>query len=126
MKRGRLLLVCSAALCALSIQVAGCARRVARVDLLPNAASAIEFLTDGETYRDTVVKQLGPLFRTLDDGQVLTYRLDASFQPVAVNFAWRERPGKWDHPWSDTQRYSLVLVFDSRGVLVRHSLVSVR
>jgi hypothetical protein len=69
------------------------------------------FIENGATTRARVLDQLGSPQAEFEHGRVLAYRLDekrdlvASFHQTA---------------------YSLILVFDERGILERHALVRVR
>lgn len=79
----------------------------------------LDFLQDGQTAKDTVILKLGQPSATLESGHILTYRLG---QEKKRGYYLREAGAT---NWLEL-KYSLVLVFDARGVLERHSLVEVR
>lgn len=79
----------------------------------------LDFLEDGVTTRDEVVKRLGVPLHCLDEGKACTYRLghDEAGQFVARGnevTGWRGLDG------------SVVVVYDAHGVLQRHAFVPVR
>jgi len=99
----------------LAVALSACAgphvnRDIGRKDLL-------DFLSDGVTRREDVMLKLGEPSAQYEASRILTYRLgkdDTGYFPASGPRS----------DWSATP-YSLVLVFDSAGVLARHSLVGV-
>jgi len=93
------------------ILLAGCASTpVGRGDLL-------DFLTVGVSTREDVILKLGEPNSTYEDARILAYRLSRD-------------EGGWiildqPHAWRSV-RINLVVVFNDKGVLTRHSLVEVR
>jgi hypothetical protein len=78
----------------------------------------LDFLNDGVTRRDDVYLKLGEPSARFEDLRILTYRIgkdDGGYFPA----------GGPRGDWSGLP-YSLVLVFDSSGILTRHALVEVR
>ncbi len=78
----------------------------------------LSFLADGVTRKEEVYKNLGSPSAQFEESRILTYRLGQNKGGFFAASAPRD-------DWS-TYRYSLVLVFDSGGILTRHSLVEVR
>ncbi|WP_155836970.1 hypothetical protein [Paraburkholderia mimosarum] len=87
----------------------------------------LDFLGDGTTTRETALLKLGEPSGTFDRDRILTYRIgipkDGGYfllHPHAAGTAynWSAEPG--------VSLYSLVLVFDEKNILVKHSLVRVR
>lgn len=79
-------------------------------------ARLLDFLQDGKTAREAVYLQLGEPSGVYENGRILTYRLaedTGGYLLLAPRGEWRGM-------------YSLVLSFDERGTLARHSLVRVR
>ena len=78
----------------------------------------LDFLSDGATRREEAILKLGEANAQYEGSRILTYRLGKDeagyFLVRAPHSDWRATP------------YSLVLVFDSAGVLARHSLVEVQ
>jgi hypothetical protein len=82
----------------------------------------LEFLVDGQTSRTMVLQKLGPPTARFERDNILTYRLAYDERNKGYLPVLRER--QWDSMWSQA-RHSLVLVFDSQGILTEHSLVEV-
>ena len=110
------------ALAALLLASAGCVTPPpppsGRVDLLA-------FLADGSTARSKVLSKLGQPSAAFEAEKILTYRL--GFEPKSKGY-WvvgRETDGS---PWPVwiSAKFSLVLVFNDKGVLLEHSLVNIR
>lgn len=80
----------------------------------------LEFLADGHTTRETVVLSLGQPSASFDQDSILTYRIGE--HEIQGMYPMTPQVLK---PW-DQVRYSLVLVFDSEGVLQKHRLVPVQ
>ncbi|MDH5536038.1 MAG: hypothetical protein OEZ08_10780 [Betaproteobacteria bacterium] len=99
-------------LVALVAALAGCASTppIGKKDLLT-------FLHDGKTTREDVMLHLAEPSAIFEGGRIITYRLD-------------EDEGGYTIAGARTQgwccKYSLVLSFDEKGVLRRHSLVRVK
>jgi hypothetical protein len=78
----------------------------------------LNFLRDGATRRDDVYLHLGEPSARYEDSGILAYRIG---RDDGGYFSAGGSRADWSiAPWS------LVLAFDSGGVLVRHSLVEVR
>ena len=77
-----------------------------------------DFLEHGRTSRSTVVLKLGSPSKTLEDDSILTYRIGEV--PEEGYFVLDS-----DRAWLGAKD-SLVLVFDSRGILRDHSLIPVK
>jgi hypothetical protein len=91
--------------------LAACSTPVGHKDLL-------DFLSDGLTRREDVLLKLGEPSARFEESRIVTYRLgrdDGGYFPA----------GGPRSDWSAAP-YSLVLVFDSNGILTRHSLVEVQ
>ncbi|HAM73082.1 MAG TPA: hypothetical protein DCM86_15705 [Verrucomicrobiales bacterium] len=100
---------------ALGLLLGGCVTPVRPV----SNAHLLDFLKDGLTTRESVVLELGQPSGLLESGRILTYRVGR--EPDDGYFV-REAGSQ---TWSQT-KYSLVLVFDERKILVHHALVEVR
>ena len=78
----------------------------------------LDFLSDGLTRREDVLLKLGEPSARFEESRIVTYRLgkdDGGYFPA----------GGPRSDWSAAP-YSLVLVFDSNGILTRHSVVEVQ
>lgn len=99
----------------LAVLVAGCATPAipgARPDLLA-------FLSPGQTTREEVILQLGQPSAAFEQEHILTYRIgEHPSQGLYVVSP------KAMLPWQQV-KYSLVLVFDTRGTLQKESRVPV-
>jgi hypothetical protein len=80
----------------------------------------LDFLEEGKTIKQTVFEKLGQPSGTFENGRILTYRIGSEEEKGYFIFDAVPRPG-----WYKS-KFSLVLVFDAYGVLVKKSLVSVR
>ncbi len=78
----------------------------------------LDFIQDGTTTRDEILLNLGQPSAVFQDEAILTYRIGEDKRGYFI-----EVPSVSD--WQFV-RYSLVLVFDAKGTLQRHNLVSVR
>jgi len=90
-------------------------------------ADLLEFLADGKTSKEEVLMKLGQPSGKFESEKILTYRL--GFDSHSRGYYVVERaPGMGHEPtwaaWMNT-KYSLVLVFDNKDVLRKHSLVEV-
>ena len=82
-------------------------------------------LQDGTTTREDVVLRLGVPSARFENDRLLCYRLLET--PDGMVVAGREAENR--EPWVNPHHYpvyNLVLVFDARSVLVRHSLLCIR
>ena len=75
------------------------------------------FLTPG-TSREAVLLKLGEPSASFEHGSILTYRVGADDEK---GYFLLDRKVRWDNT-----KYSLVLVFDEKGLLTKHTLVQVR
>ncbi|MEM5370832.1 hypothetical protein V4C53_32990 [Paraburkholderia azotifigens] len=105
---------------ALSFSLVACATT-------PGDATMLDFLQDGATSREATLISLGEPSGTFDRDRILTYRIgipkDGGYlllHPHAAGtpYNWSAEPG--------VTLYSLVLVFDEKNILAKHSLVRVR
>lgn len=96
----------------LGLLVAACetAPRIGRVDLL-------DFIQDGRTTREQTYLQLGEPAGSYENGRVLAYRLG---KDAGGSFIVAKALG------FKGATTNLMLVFDERGVLSRHSLVQIK
>ena len=101
----------AAAVVLLLLLFAGCATTpLGRADLLA-------FIEDGRTSREEAYLQLGEPSAFFEGGRILSFRLG---QDDGGYFLVEKAKGFVD------VRFSLMMVFDDRGVLQRHSLVRVK
>jgi len=78
----------------------------------------LKFLRPDHTTREEVLTTLGEPSQAFEQGKILTYKLGHD-----------EKQGFYIYNgigWQEEIHYSLVLVFDSNGVLHKHSLVDVK
>ena len=80
----------------------------------------LDFLEDGKTTRQMTFERLGQPSGTFENGRILTYRIGDEEGKGYFILDAVPRPG-----WYKS-KYSLVLVFDENGILMKHTLVSVR
>jgi hypothetical protein len=93
------------------VVLSGCATTpIGKKDLL-------NFLGDGVTHREDVQLKLGEPSALYEDSRILAYRLRKDEGGFVI-------VGRRDN-WFGVQ-YNLILVFDTEGVLKRHSIVEVR
>ncbi|ALP66020.1 hypothetical protein [Paraburkholderia caribensis] len=94
---------------------------------VPGDKTLLDFLGDGATTRETALFKLGEPSGTFDRDRILTYRIgspkDGGYlllhpHAAGTEYNWSAEPG--------VTLYSLVLVFDEKDILVKHSLVRVR
>lgn len=113
--------------CVLLVLLAGCA--TATTTRSPGE-SLLDFLEDGKTSREMVIRRLGGPARTFEGGRILTYRMaerkTGQYYPRKLDFVRDEvgKPSSTRPNWDGTT-FSLVLIFDERNVLQKHSLVQV-
>jgi hypothetical protein len=79
----------------------------------------LDFLSDGSTTRDQVIERLGQPYRRLQDDRLYTYRLSHDDAGSFVSY------GMGEASWTGLDA-SLVLAFDEKGALRRHSIVNAR
>lgn len=109
--------ICLSAVVLLVAAGIGChAHRCVVEDIAAVSEGRLTFLQDGRTTRDDVEAVLGAPSGRFEGGRILTFRLDKSYEVVTDT-------GVVVAP---AYRYSLVLVFDSEGFLVRHRLLRIR
>ncbi|MHC1698752.1 MAG: hypothetical protein AB9919_11975 [Geobacteraceae bacterium] len=77
----------------------------------------LNFLTSG-TSKEAVLLKLGEPSSSFEQGRVLTYRIGADDEK---GYFLLDRQVRWENA-----KYSLVLVFDEKGLLTKHALVQVR
>lgn len=92
--------------------LAACASSVPR-----GRADLLGFIQDGQTTREDTYLHLGEPSGLYEDGRVMSFRLgqdDGGYYPVlkATGFTG--------------VRFSLIMVFNEQGILVRHALVQVK
>lgn len=80
------------------------------------APDLLDFLRDGATLREDAHLRLGEPSAQYESGRILAFRLARDQGGL-----YCVTPGEWS-----PDSYSLILVFDAKGVLSRHSLVQVR
>jgi hypothetical protein len=105
-----------ATLVAVLLFLTGCATPIvgAKKDLL-------EFLRPGHTTREEVLTTLGQPSGAFEQEKILTYRLGHDEKQGYYIIGPKQQLMSWE-----SVRYSLVLVFDSNGMLRKHSLVDVK
>ncbi len=95
----------------LALTLVGCATTpIGRNDLL-------DFLKDGNTTKEEVFLALGDPNAMYEDSRILTYRLSRD----EAGWILLKSTGDWRGVY-----VVLVLVFDDRGIIKRHSVVKVR
>jgi len=101
-------------LCVLFV-LAGC------ITLPPVTAdkNLLSFLVDGIS-RETVLMKLGEPSASFEQGRILTYRVGADAEKGYFLLDRQANIG-----WENT-KYSLVLVFNEKGLLIKHTLVQIR
>ncbi len=94
----------------LVLPVASCSPRVRAVQTVPDA---LPFIADGRTSRSEIRGVFGLPSRSFESDRIVTYRLrrDGDAFKAAPRYEEPDAP------------YELVLVFDARHIVVRHSLV---
>jgi hypothetical protein len=104
------------------VLVAGCATTPPPITGRPEL---LNFLSDAKTTKEEVITTLGQPSGKFEREKILTYRL--GFKTGNKGFyVVEQQPGMpIEDNWADA-KYSLVLVFDEKNVLRKHSLVEVR
>ena len=88
---------------------------------IPSASTdLLKFLVPGKTTRQDVLFTLGQPSATFEQEKVFTYRIGQDNND-AYYVVGRNQPQSWQ-----AIRYSLVLIFDSDGILRKQNLVPVR
>ena len=82
----------------------------------------LDFLEDGRTTKQMVFEKLGQPSRTYENGRILTYRIGNE----EGKGYYIEGAGASGQSSFKKSNRSLVLIFNDKGILVRHSLVNVR
>jgi hypothetical protein len=89
----------------------------------------LDFVQDGSSTREQILLRLGMPAATFEASRILTFRVGPDVGGAVANYARETHAGELVDldraAWVATQ-FSLVLVFDDRGVLVRHSLVPIQ
>lgn len=116
----RKLLLSGAAL--LVFALAGCTTTDADKTVPGARADLLEFLHDGKTTRADAILQLGQPSSTFEKDNILTFRVGEDMKKGYYLISPREK-AQWI--W-ESARYSLVLVFNSEGILQKHNLVLVK
>jgi hypothetical protein len=83
-----------------------------------------EFLEDGKTSKQMVILKLGQPSGTFEGERILTYRIGRDEKGYLV-LDRQARLGWWDET-KYFSLFSLVLIFDEKNVLSKHSMVAVR
>jgi hypothetical protein len=104
----------------------GCATPTLQVPTRDQESKWIAFLEDGKTTREDVLLRLGLPSGQFEGQRILTYRMMLSEKEGLVVVS-RELSSSDPRliQWAKAE-YSLVLVFDGRHVLQRHSLLRVK
>jgi hypothetical protein len=105
-----------AALALVLVLLAGCATPA--TEIVGAKKDLLDFLRPGHTTREEVLTTLGKPSQAFEQEKILTYRLGHDEKQGYYVCNWI---GSWEGV-----RYSLVLVFDSSGVLHKHNLVDVK
>lgn len=89
-------------------------------------APLVSFIRDGATTREEVLLRLGTPAASFENDRILAYQIRSREDGTLAVF-WPRRL-ELDLPlnYTSPEIYSLILVFDARGVVVRHSLVGAR
>jgi hypothetical protein len=84
----------------------------------------LNYLQEGTTTREQALLKLGVPSADFEKGRILTYRLAVA--PGGAITPRPRQPGLGVPQSADWSDYSLVLVFDDKGVLKKQSLVPVK
>jgi len=86
----------------------------------------LPFLEDGETKKIVILSRLGKPSAQFQRGRILTYRLQTDHRGILRPVSQGLEEFVIDKRLYDVKpMYSLVLIFDEKEILRRHSLVSV-
>jgi hypothetical protein len=84
------------------------------------------FLADGETKKIVIISRLGKPSAQFQGGRILTYRLKIDHKGVLRPVSQSLEEFFIDRKLFDVNSmYSLVLIFDEKEILRRHSLVNI-
>ncbi len=84
------------------------------------------FLADGETKKIVIISRLGKPSAQFQGGRILTYRLKIDHKGVLRPVSQSLEEFVIDRKLYDVNSmYSLVLIFDEKEILRRHSLVNI-
>ena len=107
------------------VLLAGCASQAPPAKVAELEAKHLAFVRDGVTTREQVMLQLGIPTGTFEGERIMTWRLvyngDVLFPIAAERVPDDPRYTMWQVP-----AYNLVLVFDARNLVQRHSFIEVR
>jgi hypothetical protein len=106
----------------LALTLVGCA-----TTQIKGHADLLNFLADGKTTKEEVLVQLGQPSGKFEQEKILTYRLGFDSRSRGYYVVERARGMGSESTWEAWMncKYSLVLVFDNKDVLGKHSLVEV-
>ena len=118
----------------LSLGLVGCAPTIQQLAPAEAEQRWLPFLEDRKTTKEEVLLRLGTPSAQFQGERILTYRL---VEDQVVGFVANETKGLMPAPrevmvgsptlsWWPRGAYNLVLVFDQRGVLQKHSLIKVK
>ena len=96
----------------------GCTTITKTANIPPSSMSLLDFLQDGKTSKETALITLGQPSGTYEKERIITYRIGKDDK---TGYYVMDRIGFWIGV-----RFSLVLVFDEKEKLTKHSLVEVR
>lgn len=106
--------------------LAGCATIVVR----QTSKTTLEFLQDGSTSKETVLRQFGDPFMVLMEQRLLIYRMVKTTEGYAVLERFPDKPvviGSIARLFGGIEGlFHLMLLFDAHGILQQHALVQRR
>jgi hypothetical protein len=88
----------------------------------------LAFIRDGSATREQIMLKLGVPESQFENGRIFAYRVCPDPMAGVVNYARGSAsfdPVDAGRTVWQAGQYSLILVFDDRGLLIRHSVVSV-
>ena len=85
---------------------------------IPTDRNLLDIVADAKTSREAVLLKLGEPSGSFEAGRILTFRIG---EDNDHGYFLLDRQVRWANT-----KYSLVLVFDDKGVLAKHSLVRIR
>ena len=91
---------------------------------LKGSPELLSFLADGKTTRTEAIMTLGQPSGRFESEKILTYRLGFEPRNSGYYVVERETTANGWPTWT-AAKFSLVLVFDDAGILLKHSLVKV-
>jgi hypothetical protein len=104
--------------CTLLLFLIGCATPTPVETKSPDYTVRLDFLEDGKMTKTETLLKLGQPSGTFEKEMILTYRLG---RQTKDSYYLIDYPASWR-----SVHFSLVLVFDERGLLQKHSLVPIR